>query len=78
MSWKRLERHRIPRWVKRSRRRYLKGRTFLYKKTNGICYRKLRNEWSNPIPWWQYFLIGLISAIAATILAQIIISKFFS
>lgn len=73
MSWKRLDNHRIPRWVRRSKRRYVKGRTFLYKKTNGICYRKLRNEWHNPTTWWQYLLIAIAAAIFG-----IVISKLFS
>ena len=77
MPWKKLPNHRVSNWVKKKRRNHVKGRTYLYRKRGNEWQRKLRGEWDNKIEWWQYVLVGFISALVAALISGIVLYFIF-
>ena len=77
MPWKKILNHRVPRWVKSKRRAQVKGRTYLYRKRGNKWQRKLRGEWDNKIEWWQYVIVGFISALAAAVISGVVLYWMF-
>lgn len=76
MVWEKLQKDKVPNWVRKNSKPYLKGKTFLYKRIDGEWYRKFRSEWVSPIPLWQYILVGFVSTLLAGIIVAFVIYGF--
>ena len=77
MVWKKIPKHKVPRWIKKKYNRiHLKGKTYLYRRNGRIWYRRLRNEWIDKLSWWEYVLITVVATIIATLLIDLL-RKFF-
>ncbi len=68
MSWKKLSKHKVPRWVIKKRRDHVRGRTYLYRKRSNEWQRKLKSEWEDKNPWWVYMLITILAAVVAGVI----------
>ncbi len=77
MPWKKISNHKVPRWVKRKNRAHVRGRTYLYRKRGDEWQRKLKADFEDKIEWWQYVLVGFVSALAAAVIAGIVLYYYF-
>ena len=70
MAWKNIPNYKVPKWVKRKKHNYVKGRTYLYRRRDRVWQKKLRNEWDDKTPWWMYILMTVIATIIASIVIK--------
>ena len=77
MSWKKLQNHKVPGWVRRKKRAHVAGKTYLYRKRGKIWQRRLKDQWLDDIAGWKFILVGFISTLAAAIISGIVLYYFF-